>query len=161
MNVKILIMCIYTAVGTLSGYLTMRSYKRSYVYLDGVCSLINELKRNIAYRRDSAASILQGFKTSSPLLKKHIEEYIAFAGSKDGEPSISRGTLPQSTYEKVKHLFFALGRSDGDGQISELELFGSEFTELRDKSANKSEKYGPLAVKLGFLFGLGVGILFL
>lgn len=161
MSVKLLIICICAAVGTLAGFLTMQSYRRSYRYLDGICSLINELKRNIAYRRDSVASILGEYKTDSSQLKKNIDEYIAYASSKDGSPNISRGSMSAAVYEKVSGLFRALGRSNGDGEISELERFGLEFTELRDKAAQKSEKYGPLAVKLGFLFGLGVGVLFL
>lgn len=161
MSIKLLIIFICAAVGTLAGFLTMRSYRRSYRYLDGVCSLINELRRNIAYRRDSVASILGSYSTESAQLKKNIAEYIAYASSKDGSPDISRGYLPATVHERVCSLFRALGQSDGEGEISELERFSLEFIELRDKAAQKSEKYGPLAVKLGFLFGLGVGVLFL
>ncbi len=161
MSVKILILCVCAAVGTATGFLIMRSYKRSYAYLDGVCTLINDLKRNIAYRRDSVATILGEYSTDSPQLKKNIEEYIAYASSGKTEPEFSRGQLSKPVYDRMTKLFLSLGRSDGDGELSELERFGSEFSELRKKAAEKSDKYGTLAVKLGFLFGLGVGVLFL
>ena len=57
MSVKILIVFICTAVGTAAGYFVMCIYKRNFDYLDGVCKLLNELKRNISYRRDAAASV--------------------------------------------------------------------------------------------------------
>ena len=72
MSVKLLIICICAAVGTLAGFLIMQSYRRSYRYLDGICSLINELKRNIAYRRDSVASILGEYKTDSSQLNSEL-----------------------------------------------------------------------------------------
>lgn len=159
MTGKLLIVVICAAVGTFAGFVVMSAYRRNEEYLDGVCGLISELKRNMAYRRDAAATVLAKYAAKSAHLKKNIGEYIAFVNAKDGKLDISRGFLPSRTHAGVCELFASLGGADGGAQQRELEAFGSSFEELRTAAAQKSAKYGALAVKLGFLFGLGVGIL--
>ncbi|MDE7463697.1 MAG: stage III sporulation protein AB [Clostridiales bacterium] len=161
MTNKLFIIAICAAVGAATGFIIMKMYKRKHEYLVGVCDMIGELKRNISYRKDSAASVLSGFATDSAQLKKNIGEYIAYTEAKDGELDISRGFLTTGDHAKIKELFGALGTSDGASQMDRLDSFTTLFSELRDKAAEKSDKYGALSVKLGFLLGLGVGVLFL
>ncbi|MCH5162983.1 MAG: hypothetical protein J1G38_05795 [Clostridiales bacterium] len=161
MTNKLFILVICAAVGTAAGFIVMKTYKRKHAYLVGVCDMIGELKRNISYRNDSAASILGAFDTESTQLKKNIGEYIAYTEAKDGKLDISRGFLSSGDHAKVKELFGALGTSDGASQMERLNSFSKLFEDMRDKAGEKSDKYGALSVKLGFLFGLGVGVLFL
>ncbi len=161
MTQKILVICICAAIGTVTGYTVMRAYKRNLKFMESICAMIAELKRNISYRRDSAASILGGFTTDSAQLKKNIDEYLQYAAAKDGALTVSRGFLSAEAYGKVREFFGSLGGMDNAAQLGELDMYASAFAELRTKAAAKSEKYGALAVKLGFLFGLGVGVLFL
>lgn len=161
MTNKLFIMAVCAAVGAAAGFIVMKTYKRRLAYLTGVCNMIGELKRNISYRKDSAASILGAFDTDSAQLKKNISEYIAYTEAKDGALDISRGFLSGDDHAKVKEFFGALGTSDGASQMDRLDAFSAMFTVLRDKAAEKSDKYGALSVKLGFLLGLGVGVLFL
>ncbi len=161
MTAKILILFLCTAVGTATGFFVMKAYRRNLLYMDSVCAMISELKRNISYRRDSAAAILGNFEPKSAQLKKNIDEYLTYVESKDGSLEISRGFLSADSHRKVNEFFKSLGKSDGSSQIGELEMYSQTFGDLKNAAAEKSEKYGTLAVKLGFLFGVGVGILFL
>lgn len=161
MSLKLLTVFICAAVGTCCGFLIMKNYKRNCLYFKDLCDLIGELKRNISYRRDSAASILSRFETDSALLERNISEYLAFAHSKSDAPDISRGFLPSDVFGDINAFFTSLGKSDGKSQLDELEMYDKKFTALCDKATVKSNKYGTLSVKLGFLFGLAVGILFL
>lgn len=161
MTNKLFIIALCAAIGTAAGFFAMKTYKRRLAYMSGVCDMIGELKRNISYRKDSAARVLGAFTTTSAQLKKNIGEYIAYSESKSGTLDISRGFLSSGDHAKVRDLFGALGNSDGASQMDRLNGFSSEFGELKTKAAEKSEKYGALSVKLGFLFGLGVGVLFL
>ncbi len=158
---KILLIFVFTAIGTASGFTVMRAYRRDLAYLSGVCAMIDELKRNISYRKDGAADILRGYKSESDRLTVNIGEYLKYAAEKDGTLEISKGYLSAPVHKAVCGFFASLGRSDGDAQLKELDAYGSSFCKLRDAAKEKSEKYGALAVKLGFLFGLGVGVLFL
>ena len=159
MSLKIFIVFLCAAIGVATGYAVMRSYKRNYEYLDGVCALIAELKRNIAYRRDGAVSVLRAMEIKSRQLEKNVGEYVAFAGGKADKPDISRGILSAEVYERTREFFASIGRSDGQSQINELDMFGERFIGLRDAAETKYKKLGGVAVKLGFLIGLGVGIL--
>ena len=159
MSVKIFIVFLCAAIGVATGYAVMRSYRRNYEYLDGVCAIIGELKRNIAYRRDGAVSVLRAVDIKSRQLEKNVGEYIAFAGSKADKPEISRGLLPAEVHSRTSELFASIGRSDGQSQLDELDMFAERFSALRGVAENKYKKLGGVAVKLGFLIGLGVGIL--
>ncbi len=160
MSVKILTVFICAAVGTATGYAVLLRYKKIDRYFEGVCGVISELKKNLAYRRDAAVKVLSSVSADG-LLKKQIEEYGAFVQSKDSALEISRGFLPADAHAKVTALFGSLGCSDEKTQLGELDMNAETFGSLKRDAADKLKKLGPLAVKLGFLFGLGVGVLFL
>lgn len=159
MSTHILIVFICAAVGAFAGYTVMRTYKRNFVYLDGVCKIVDELKRNISYRRDSVATVLQNTKTDSSLLNKHIEKYIEFAHGKTDGPEIDKMFLPEETYRKSFEFFGTIGKADGNSQTDQLKMFGDAFGKMRGEAETKYLKFGAVAVKLGFLFGLGIGVL--
>lgn len=159
MSVKILIVFICAAVGTLAGYLVMLKYRRNSAYLEGVCAMIGELKRNISYRRDTVSSVLGALDIDSALLKKNVGEYIEYAKGNADKPTVSRGYLNKEVYARVCELFTSLGRSDSKTQINELGMFADAFDRLSVAARQKSDKLGAVAVKLGFLLGLGAGIL--
>lgn len=159
MSTKILIVFICAAIGAATGFAVMKSYKRNLVFMESMCGLIDELKRNIAYRRDPAAVVMSKYAANSAQLKKNIDEYVKYVGTKDGALELSKGFLSDKTYDSVRRFFSSLGAADETAQLRELEMFGSAFAEYRAAAAEKSDKYGVVAVKLGFLFGLGVGVL--
>ena len=162
MNLKILAVFVFTAIGTVAGYIVMRTYRRNVSYMRAVCELIADLKRNISYRRDGAVNILSGYTSSDKRLNGNIKEYLTYATAKNGELTLSKGFLPQDEYRQVVGLFSSLGASSDDvGQLNELKLYEDAFSAFKTTAELKADKYGTLAVKLGFLFGLAVGILFL
>ena len=161
MSVKIFIVFLCAAVGTGLGFWLSRLYQRTSKYYLSVCELISELKRNIACRRDSVASVMKGFKSNSERLASQISEYIAFVSTKDGDLKLSRGFLSASAFSDVNGFFCSLGAMDQDSQANDLDMYYKKFEADYNAATEKSKKYGPLAIKLGFLFGLCLGILFL
>ena len=163
MTAKLLIIFGCAALGTLTGFIVMKSFGRDLAYITELCALVDALKRNISYRSDSAADILTSFAAtaSSAHLKKNVAEYVAFASSKGGELAVSRGFLPKDVYLSASGFFASLGGADRRGQLDALDAYGKDFEKLKAKAEERSTKYGALSVKLGFLFGLGVGVLFL
>lgn len=159
MITKILILVVCAALGTVVGFGILREYKRKQRYLEEVCAMIRELKRNMDYRRDCAASVLKRFMPESSLLKDNIAQYLGFVESKDGELKISRGYLSKPVHDGMCELFLALGCSDGASEKRGLNDFSAVFEERAAAAKAKTEKFGALAVKLGFLFGLCIGIL--
>ena len=161
MSIKIFIICMCTAVGTAAGYAVMYRYKRTKEYFKSLCDMLDELKRNISFRRDSVASVLGTFETKSALLKRNIAQYLAFSTNKNGVLDIDKGFLKPDEHGKITKMFSILGGSDEGTQSRDIDMYLTEFSALRDAAQQRYDKYGTLAVKLGFLFGLGVGILFL
>ena len=156
---SIFLLFICAAVGTFSGYLILLSHKRHYTYLYDVCAVISALKQNLSYKKDPVPVVLGGLNVGSAQLKKNIQEYISFASGQSANKEVSRGFLPQATYDGVIELFDSLGGSDERSQGARLDAHLSRFEKLRDAAEKKYKEIGGVAVKLGFLIGLGVGVL--
>ncbi|MDE7164817.1 MAG: hypothetical protein K2O04_05300 [Clostridiales bacterium] len=161
MSTRLLIVFLSVAVGTLCGYIVFLSYKRNYTYLGGVCDMLSALKQNLAYKKDTVPVVLSGMTISNALLKKNIDEYIAYTAGQSDKREVSRGFLPQSTFDGVNDLFAAIGGSDENSQSARLDALELRFDKLLADAERKYTKYGSVAVKLGFLVGLGVGVLVL
>ena len=156
---SVFLLFVCAAVGTFCGYLILLSYKRNYLYLDGVCVVISALKQNLAYKKDSVPTVLGGLNIGSTQLKKNIQEYISFASGQSANMEISRAFLPQDTFESVNELFDSIGGSDESTQGARLDALLLKFEKLREAAENKYKGFGGMAVKLGFLIGLAVGVL--
>ncbi len=161
MSVKLFLLFLCVAAGTFCGYMILLSYKKNYSYLDGVCGMISALKQNLSYKKDAVPVVLGCLKVSSAQLQKNINEYIGFVGGQSDKRVISRGFLPQSTYDGVTDLFEAIGGSDESSQNARLDALSLRFSKLRAEAERKYKGMGAVAVKLGFLIGLGVGVLVL
>lgn len=159
MSVKITVVFLCAAIGTATGYMIMRSLKLRYGYINELCGIVAELKHNIGYRRDGAASIFRSLSITNKQLCKNVYEYIEYASGNTDKPVISKGYLEAETYEAVSGFFGAFGRTDGKSQLDELKMYEDKFVSLKNKAEQKRDKMGAAAVKLGFLIGLGVGIL--
>lgn len=159
MSIKITMVFICAAIGTIGGYFVMRGYRRNYDYLMEMCKVIERLKLNISYRRDTVVDVLCAIGVKNVLLKRNIQEYAAFVASKTDKPIISRGFLCDEIYADVCDVFYSIGQSDGSTQKEQLVGFLCKFTALRTDAEHKCAKYGAVAVKLGFLLGLGIGVL--
>ena len=161
MSIRLLILFLSAAVGTFCGYMVLLSHKRNYSYLSGVCDMLSALKQNLAYKKDTVPIVLGGLTVANAQLKKNIDEYVAFTLGQSDKHEVSRGFLPQSTYDGVTDLFAAIGASDESSQGLRLDALILRFDKLHADAERKYTKYGSVAVKLGFLVGLGVGVLVL
>ena len=161
MSTKLFIVFLCAAVGTFCGYMILLSYKKNYSYLDGVCNMISALKQNLSYKKDTVPVVLSGLTVGNAQLKKNIQEYIDFTKGQSDKRVVSRGFLPQSTFNGVQDLFSAIGGSDENSQSTRLETLSVRFEKLRSAAESKYKKFGSVAVKLGFLIGLGAGVLVL
>lgn len=159
MTLKIAIVFICAAIGTATGYMVMRSCRLRYGYINELCGIIAELKHNVRYRRDGAVGIFRSLTVNNGHLSKNISEYIDYATGKTDKPNISKGYLENETFDAVCGFFGTFGRTDGKSQLDELKMYEDKFLSLDKKAEDKYNKVSAAAVKLGFLIGLGVGIL--
>ena len=155
---SVFLLFVCAAIGTLCGYLILLSYKRHYSYLDDACAVISALKQNLSYKKDSVPAVLGRLNVTNAQLKKNIQEYISFASGQSANKELSRGFLPQATFDGVKELFDFIGGSDEGTQGARLDAHLTRFEKLREDAEKKYKGQGRVAVKLGLLIGLAVGV---
>ncbi|MCL2599201.1 MAG: stage III sporulation protein AB, partial [Firmicutes bacterium] len=144
-------------MGCLVGVYFYKRYKARCQFFVDIVGLIDALMIDVRYKQEGLPSILRDYQTAikSELLKT-ISDYLA------GRLENTKHTiLTKQEMHKVKQFFLSLGRLDSDTQLLVLEGYKQEFVVLCSVAKEKFSKYGGTAIKLGFLLGMGVGILFL
>jgi len=148
------------ALGAMAGlYFSKRLTKRAN-YFDSLMELLNLFMSEMKFKKTTTKQVLAEFQDRGKTpLNININEYIDcndFSSLK-----LSKGILTDSERNEVKKFFLSLGTSDSHTQIFELENFRERFSQMQNQAQEKRKKYGSMSIKLGFLAGLAVGIIFI
>ncbi len=126
-------------------------------YFEGLIMLVNDFACDIRFRQTNLSDILSS--QSNPAIKNNLEELAAFVNGKTEKLFITRGDLTRREYESVKAFFSDLGTYDLNTQIIVLENHKQKFNEFYETARKKEKEQASMAVKLGFMFGLAIGIM--
>jgi stage III sporulation protein AB len=128
-------------------------------YFEELVRIIERLISDISFSQARLETILSDYVSVSPEMSKNLEEYTAFL--RGGELNLSKGILTKREHRLVKEFFERLGGSDLDTQVNELGNRKQVFLDTLTEAKRKNKSYGGAYVKLGFLGGLLIGILFI
>lgn len=156
---KLLLLLLSAAVGLLAGSAYNRLLTARKRYFAEYKRFLQYVHTDVDCRRTDIVTLAGAFDTNDPLLKKHLTEYTE--GLKSGGRTLSRGSLTAGETEAVGRTLFAIGRVDAVTQLNELKAAVSDAEQRCAAAAARQEKYGGLAIKLGFMAGLALGILLL
>ena len=158
MSDKIPFLIVIIAGGCILGFSVYSVYKQKKEYFYELNNFVDNYLQTIMYSRETLVNIIEKFETSSKLLDKHLNEYIANKTS-GLELQLSGGYLKKDELSFVKSLFNSLGTSDSFTQKS---VIGAKREELRKYLALAEAKFlknGSSSIKLGFLGGLLVSVI--
>ena len=160
MEIYILVTFAFAVLGAVVGNQIHKKYKARRLYFQQLLSLINLLISDFSFRQSKLKSVIIDFeKTAGVEMKIHCNEFI---NSINGDKlSLSKLLLTSEEHLTVEKFFTALGTLDLDTQLGQLNAYKDKFNEYYQTSKAGEEKYGKPSVKLGFLLGLGCGILIL
>ena len=163
---KIMILICTFVICVFIGYRFSRKYKVRLNFFSALVSLCQKFDVEINFSRTKVKNIFLSIdeKTRQKLCGLD-ENYILYL---DGQEELSYETL----YKKISFLkdcekdiifpfFQLLGRSDVESQSKEIKNYQSKFEEFYKSVEIENKKYGVLSLKLGFISGLFLVVLFL
>lgn len=156
---SLLLAVLTTAVGALIGNVYRRSLAAKTRYYAEYTRFLRYAAADVACRRTSVPALAATFDTPDPNFSAHLREWTE--GLKNDSHKLSRGCLSAAEADAVGQTLFSIGRVDAETQLRQLQLAADEAAASHSAAAGKQDKYGNLAVKLGLLAGLAVGILLL
>lgn len=129
-------------------------YKKRVDFYSSLLSFNSELKRNLFFRRENVAGILQSKK-----------EYASLCGlyrpDEESSDRIVSEFLAQEQCDVVKEYFSSVGKRDGEAEEKFLDYYEGVFKAEYDKCVVENCKYKSLGKKLGLSLGLVFFILIL
>ncbi len=152
--------CLAVAGGCLGKY-AVSSIKERRRYLDDLVGLASALSADVTFRRTHLSELLRDYtKTStSELLAKNVEEFLAYASGGGGDLALTSTRLNGDEKRAAREFFTSLGKYDSATQSKVIDGEREKLEVLARKAAEQDGKWSSLAVKLGFLFGACAGVL--
>lgn len=159
MTVKLTLMFMSAVVGTFIGLILTKRLTRRRKYFEELILLVNTLIGDFRFKQNSVSSILKNF--SADATKSTVAEFTTFADGAEHELKLSRQDMTKREYNVVYEMFSALGTYDLDTQVFMLDTYKTKLNEFYEAAKDMEARYGKVYIKLGFLFGLGLGLVLL
>ncbi len=155
MSKYVVFILLFGIFGATVGRLTSKRFEKRSYYFDDLDAFCTAFKNNLTFEKSDLKQIFQRFPYKS-------EEF--YADCVDFCETFCYGGIKKSFFCKddetvVSEFFSSLGRYDYDTQLSLLGSMGSKIKSKATACRDALQKNGALFVKLGFLFGLCMGVL--
>lgn len=149
---------ILTVSCTLAGFAIGRYYKVRKEYFSELDNLLLRFSSNLTFSLDTVPKVLSSYETKSTLLSGQLS---AAVGNMSGEKKkLPSGYLSKNEFAFVEDMFGSLGTYNSIAEKNANENNRLRLKEYREASESKYNKLGKSCVKLGFLFGLLLAVLF-
>ena len=164
--VKYIILLMVLAISFFIGYLISKKYTNRVIELKEMQIALDILENKIKFTYEPLKDI---FKEMKKLLKGNISELFSAISKKLEECCVEKAftvaikeaktNLLEEDFEVIKNLSKTLGKTEKDGQVSQIELTKT-FIESQIKKAEKEEeKNSKLYKTLGATIGLALIII--
>jgi len=152
---KIIIIFVCACAGCLVGLFFYKRYKARNLYFADIVELIQTLIVDVRYRQDGLITVLREYQAS---IKSDFANTIEcfLQGNID---SYKLSLLKKAEIQKVIKFFNSLGKIDSGTQLLILNGQLEKFTKCSNNAKGLFAKYGSTFIKLGFLLGMGFGII--
>ncbi len=163
---KFIFLLAIAGVCILIGFIYSKKYRQRANFFRALVMLCQKFDVEIKFSRDRIKNI---FVNIDDKQKQHLcgltNNFISFI---EMENTLEKDTLfkgisflKEEEKDVIFMFFKTLGRSDVDSQSQETKNYQSRFETLSSSANNDYKKYGALSVKLGFVVGAFLIVLFI
>lgn len=161
MIAKFFIVFLSATAGTFIGLIFSNRMTRRRKFFEELISFTNSLASDLKFKQSMISEIISvQIKNYSGKLKDLLDEYVFYLKN-GGDLKLSKFDMSQREYSTVVEFFTSIGTLDLDTQLFVFENHKTKFSEYYKASEKQEKNFGKTAVKLGFLGGLAVGIMFI
>lgn len=164
--IKYLILFVILIISSIIGRMLSKKYIYRLAELEEMQNALNVLKNKIRF---TYSPIPEVFEEISKMTSKEISKIFKKAKSKmqvttagmAWEEAIeeSQSYLNKEDKQKLKTLSKLLGKTDTDGQISQIEITENFLQEQVKQATKEKEKNEKLYLKLGTIMGLAIVVI--
>ncbi len=153
---------LFSVCGGAIGWYYSSKLRRRRKYLQDALDFVNYLYTDIGFKQSGLESMAKAFVSRCGRdFSLSLTEFIRYISGKDETLDLSRGLLSENQYNNIYNMFSTLGIYDLATQLKVLEGSRRNIEEIFDKVKSTESKFSGNLIKLGTLFGLMIGILFL
>ena len=164
--IKVIILFMIFISSTFIGILIAKTYKNRVIDLEEMKNALNMLETKMKFTYDPIPEIFKEISRSAKqgisdiFLKASENMKVQVAGTAwNMALDSSKTNMKDEDVEVLKRLNKLLGKTDIDGQISEIKLTNSFLEKQIEKSIKEQEKNEKLYKTLGMIIGLTVVII--
>lgn len=163
---KILLLVFAVIATTYIGYSFSRKYKQRADFFGAVVMLCQKFNLEINYSRERVKNILKNLDDKHKKKLYGVDKnYILYL---EQQEELTKDLLcknfkylKEDERDLLLMFFKSLGRSDVESQSKEINNFQERFDNLTKTAVADNKKYGSLSLKLGFIAGLFIVVLFI
>ena len=163
---KILLLVFAVIATTYIGYSFSRKYKQRADFFGAIVMLCQKFNLEINYSRERVKNILKNLDDKHKKKLYGVDKnYILYL---EQQEELTKDLLcknfkylKEDERDLLLMFFKSLGRSDVESQSKEINNFQERFDNLTKTAVADNKKYGSLSLKLGFIAGLFIVVLFI
>lgn len=157
MSDKLLLTVIFAVVGTLVGMIINKSLLERKKYFEDVEHFLSEFISNLNFKRETIKVVFTNYLPSSEILKKQIKCHM---DSNFQSVNFSSILLSKTEVKFTNDIFSELGLHSIEVEKTFVNDCFEKIKTVREKVEIKYKKLGSASIKLGFLCGLMLAVLF-
>ena len=157
MSDKLLLTVIFAVVGTLIGMIINKSLLERKKYFEDVEHFLSEFISNLNFKRETIKVVFTNYLPSSEILKKQIKCHI---DNNFQSLNFSSILLSKTEVKFTNDIFSELGLHSIEVEKTFVNDCFEKIKTVREKVEIKYKKLGSASIKLGFLCGLMLAVLF-
>ena len=157
MSDKLLLTVIFAVVGTLVGMIINKSLLERKKYFEDVEHFLSEFISNLNFKRETIKVVFTNYLPSSEILKKQIKCHI---DNNFQSLNFSSILLSKTEVKFTNDIFSELGLHSIEVEKTFVNDCFEKIKTVREKVEIKYKKLGSASIKLGFLCGLMLAVLF-
>ena len=157
MSDKLLLTVIFAVVGTLVGMIINKSLLERKKYFEDVEHFLSEFISNLNFKRETIKVVFTNYLPSSEILKKQIKCHI---DNNFQSLNFSSILLSKTEVKFTNDIFSEIGLHSIEVEKTFVNDCFEKIKSVREKVEIKYKKLGSASIKLGFLCGLMLAVLF-
>ncbi|MBR6788330.1 MAG: hypothetical protein IKM44_00790 [Clostridia bacterium] len=157
MSDKLLLTVIFAVVGTLIGMIINKSLLERKKYFEDVEHFLSEFISNLNFKRETIKVVFTNYLPSSEILKKQIKCHI---DNNFQSLNFSSILLSKTEVKFTNDIFSEIGLHSIEVEKTFVNDCFEKIKSVREKVEIKYKKLGSASIKLGFLCGLMLAVLF-